>query len=88
MAAVRARDSGNKTAASAHGMGSGGLAVDAMTIGCLGVERYERFFVLCHFRTPWDLTKNERRKLSYSGTALEMANRCVFGTKFQKIVQW
>ena len=40
-----ARDSGNKIAASAHGMGSGGLAVDAMAIGCLGVERrVERFF--------------------------------------------
>jgi hypothetical protein len=34
MAAVR--DSGNKIAASAHGMGSGGLAVDAMVIECLG----------------------------------------------------
>ena len=40
-----ALDSGNKIAASAHGMGSGGLAVDAMAIGCLGVERrVERFF--------------------------------------------
>ena len=40
-----ARNSGNKIAASAHGMGSGGLAVDAMAIGCLGVElRVERFF--------------------------------------------
>jgi len=40
-----ARDSGNKIAASAHGMGAGGLAVDAMAIGCLGVERrVERFF--------------------------------------------
>ena len=39
-----ARDSGNKIAASAHGMGSGGSAVDAMVIGCLGVEsRAERF---------------------------------------------
>ncbi len=39
------RDSGNKIAASAHGMGAGGLAVDAMAIGCLGVERrVERFF--------------------------------------------
>jgi hypothetical protein len=45
-----ARDSGNKIAASAHGMGSGGLAVDAMVIGCLGVDhRGERFFVLLHF---------------------------------------
>ncbi len=33
-----ARDSGNKIAASAHGVGSGGLAVDAMAIGCLGME--------------------------------------------------
>ena len=42
---------GNKTTASTHGMGSGGLAVDAMAIGCLGVERCgERFFVLSHFR--------------------------------------
>ena len=40
-----ARDSGNNLAASAHGMGAGGLAVDAMAIGCLGVERrVERFF--------------------------------------------
>ena len=39
-----ARDSGNKIADSAHGMGSGGSAVDAMVIGCLGVERRaERF---------------------------------------------
>ena len=46
-----ARDSGNKIAASAHGMGSGGLAADAMAIGCLGVDRRgERFFVLSHFR--------------------------------------
>ena len=38
-------DSGNEIAASAHGMGSGGSAVDAMVIGCLGVERRaERFF--------------------------------------------
>jgi len=45
-----ARDSCNKVAASAHGMGSGGLAVDAMAIGCVGVERRgERFFVLSHF---------------------------------------
>jgi len=41
----RARDPGNKAAASAHGMGSGGLAVDAVAIGCLGAERRgERFF--------------------------------------------
>ena len=40
-----ALDSGNKIAVSAHGMGSGGLAVDAMAIGCLGLERrVERFF--------------------------------------------
>ena len=40
-----ARDSDNKTAASAHGMGSGGLSVDVMSIGCLGVDRHgERFF--------------------------------------------
>ncbi len=45
MAGGRARDSGNKIEASAHGMRSGGLAVDAMAIGCLGVERrVERFF--------------------------------------------
>ena len=50
MVGVRARDSGNKIAASAHGMGSGGLAVDSMAIGCLGVERrVERFFILSHF---------------------------------------
>ena len=47
-------DSCNKTMVSAHGMGSGGLAVDAMEIGCLGVEHCgERFFVLSHFHpTP------------------------------------
>jgi hypothetical protein len=40
-----AHDSGNKIAASAHGMGSGGSVVDAMVIGCLGVDRRaERFF--------------------------------------------
>jgi hypothetical protein len=49
-------DSGNKTAASAHGMRSGGLAVDAMTIGCLGIDRCgERFFVLDHFLSPVSL---------------------------------
>ena len=43
MAAVRERL--RQTAASAHGMASGGLAVDAMAIGCLGVERrVEQFF--------------------------------------------
>ena len=31
-------DSGNKTSDSAHDMASGDLAVDAMAIGCLGVE--------------------------------------------------
>ena len=50
-------DSGNKIAASAHGMGSGGLAfsVDAMAIGCLGVDRrvelffpYLAIFPNCH----------------------------------------
>ena len=51
MAAVRARDAGNKNAAS--GMGSGGLAVDSMAIGCRGVDRRgERFFVLSHFLNP------------------------------------
>ena len=45
-----ALDSGNKITASAHGMGSGGLPVDAIAIGCLGVDRRgERFFVLSHF---------------------------------------
>ena len=44
-----ARDSGNKTAVSAHDMGSGGLEVDAMAIGCLGVDRHgERIFALSH----------------------------------------
>jgi hypothetical protein len=33
------RDSGNKTTASAHGMGLGGLAVDTVEIGCLVVDR-------------------------------------------------
>ena len=38
-------DAGNKIEASAHGMGSGGSAVDAMVIGRLGVDRRaERFF--------------------------------------------
>ncbi len=44
--------SGNKIAAIAHGMGSGGLAIDAMVIGYLGVPvdcRVERLFVLSHF---------------------------------------
>jgi len=47
------RDPGNKAAASAHGMGSGGLAVDAMAIGGLGVDRHGQrfFFVLSHFWT-------------------------------------
>ena len=39
-----ALDSGNKIAVSAHGMGSGGSAVDAMAIGCLGVERRVELF--------------------------------------------
>ena len=37
-------DSGNKIAASAHDMGSGGLAVDAMAIGCLGVDHHVDLF--------------------------------------------
>jgi hypothetical protein len=42
---------GNKTSASAHGMGSGVLTVDVMAIGCLGVDHCgERFFVLIHFK--------------------------------------
>jgi len=44
-----AADAGNKIAASAHGMGSGGSAVDAMVIGCLGVERRAERFFSCHF---------------------------------------
>ena len=45
MSGGRARDSDNKIDASAHGMGLGGLAVDDMAIGCLGVDRrVERFF--------------------------------------------
>jgi hypothetical protein len=56
------RDSGNKSTArigrlssqrhgDAHGIGSGGLAVNVMVIGCLGVElRGERFLALSHFR--------------------------------------
>ncbi len=51
-----ARDSGNKIPASAHGMGTGGLAVDAMSIGCLGVDRrVERFFsylTICYCVPP------------------------------------
>ena len=44
------RDARNKNDASAYGMGAGGLAVDAMVIGCLGVDRRgRRFFVLSHF---------------------------------------
>ena len=45
------RDSGNKIAASAHGMGSGGLAVDAMAIGCLGVDLFSiQYSVIAQ---PW-----------------------------------
>ena len=48
-----ARDPGNKVAASAHGMGLGGLTVDAVAIGCLGAARRSAvgndFFVLEHF---------------------------------------
>jgi hypothetical protein len=41
----RALDACNKIAASAHGMGSGVSAVDAMVIGYLGVDRRaDRFF--------------------------------------------
>ena len=41
----RARDPGHKAADSAHVMGSGGLAVVAVAIGCLVAERRgERFF--------------------------------------------
>jgi hypothetical protein len=58
-----ARDSGNKIAASAHGMGSGCLAVDAMVIGCLGVERHvERVFILSHFWANHFLTASNRTK--------------------------
>jgi len=56
----RARDAGNKIAASAHGMGSGGSAVDDMVIG-LGMSPSRRSgspcgalffkFVLSHFRS-------------------------------------
>ena len=54
----RARDSGNKITASAHGMGAGGLAVDAMAIGCLGVDRRAELFFsyLAILRAP-----NQRR---------------------------
>jgi hypothetical protein len=46
-----ARHSGNKTDDSVHGMGLGDLAVDDMSIGCLGVDLCgERFFVLSHFQ--------------------------------------
>ena len=47
-------DSVNKIAASAHGTGSGGLAVDAMATGCPGAERrVERPLILSpdHFMT-------------------------------------
>jgi hypothetical protein len=58
MAAVRERLW--QTAASAHGMASGGLAVDAMAIGCLGVERCgERFFVLIHFRRSMPMVSSK-----------------------------
>jgi len=51
-----ARDSGNKIAASAHVMGSGGLAVDVMAIGCLGVDPrgengYSAIFLTLDFRS-------------------------------------
>jgi hypothetical protein len=56
-----ARDSGNKLAASAHVMGSGGLAVDAMAIGCLGMDRRgERFFILSHFSTETPKMQRDR----------------------------
>ncbi len=46
----QARDASNKNAASAYGKGAGGLAIDAMVIGCLGVDRRgRRFLVLSHF---------------------------------------
>ena len=58
-----ARDSGNKIAASAHGMGSGGSAVDAMVIGCLGVERRaERFFsylAILHYSSKKPFESND-----------------------------
>ena len=50
---VGSRDSGNKIAASAHGMGSGGLAVDAMAIGCLGVERRVEMRVVAGQAVSW-----------------------------------
>jgi len=49
--------------ASAHGMGSGGLAVDAMAIVCLGVDRCgERFFVLSHFGISSQVRENHGEK--------------------------
>jgi hypothetical protein len=44
-----ARDPCNRAAASAHGMGSGVLAVDAVAIGCLGAERRGFALGLCDF---------------------------------------
>ena len=44
-----ARDPCNRADASAHGMGSGVLAVDAVAIGCLGAERRGFALGLCDF---------------------------------------
>ena len=54
---ANAPNPGSKAATSAHGMGSGGLAVDAMVVGCLGAaRRVERFFrTSLHFRDSRDV---------------------------------
>ena len=51
MTADHACDPGNKEAASAHDMGSGGLGVDVVAMGCLVAERRgERFFLNQEFK--------------------------------------
>ena len=56
-----ARDSGNKIAASAHGMGSGGSAVDTMVIGCLVVERRAERFLSYLAIFPLDLDESQQQ---------------------------
>ena len=75
------RNSGNKTAASAHGMRSGGLAVDAMAIGCLGIDRRgERFFVLDHFSAYISNGFENQRQYSNSRSKIKLRRTRVKNT--------
>ncbi len=59
--ATRARRVRTLAQPSVHGMGSGGSAVDAMAVGCLGAEsRVERFFAL-HSIFPSSSTHTQNR---------------------------